>query len=179
MVKQKKLLLRCKDDSVIIMSFVLDDGYFVKRKGTVEEIEAEIAKASSAFPQDRMPVVSWKEITDEDLPDRTYRNAWITEGGKKISHDINKAKEIHKDMLRELRSHYLMELDSSFLRALENSDEEERQLIVKKKQQLRDVTLDPSIEKAKTVEDLKNLGMKPIIRIMATNPVKNIKLRKE
>jgi hypothetical protein len=177
--KQKKLLLRCADDSVIIMSFVLDDGFFVKREGTKEEIDAEIKKASESFPQDRMPVISWEEINDSDMPDRTYRNAWITKGNKKIEHDMTKAKEIHKDLLRQFRNCYFARLDTEFQKAVDTNDEEKKLNISKKRQELRDVTLHPAIEKAKTIEDLKNLGVLPVLRIMKTNPIKGLKLRKE
>jgi hypothetical protein len=177
--KQKKLLLRCVDDSVIIMSFVLDDGYFVKRQGTKEEIETEIKKASEAFPQERLPIISWEEINDSDLPDRAYRDAWITKGGKKIEHDIVKAKEIHKNLLRGFRNCYFAKLDVEYQKAEDAGDEEKKLLVSRKRQELRDVTTHPAIEKAKTVQELKNLGVLPIIRIMKTNPVKGLQLRKE
>jgi len=158
-MKQKKLLLRCKDDSVIIMSFVLNNDHDVNRKGTKEEIEAEIAKASSAFSPERLPIKSWEEIEDSDFVhiDRTFRDAWMTNGKKKIEHDMIKAREIHKDRLRYARTKLLEDLDIEYIRADELNDSKKKQEIIAKKQILRDITKHPGIESAQTIEDLKRI----------------------
>jgi len=62
--------------------------------------------------------------------------------------DINKAKVITKDRLREERKPLLEEQDILFNRALETS--EDTSAIVKEKNRLRDVT--------KQVDDMKTLG---------------------
>jgi len=65
-----------------------------------------------------------------------------------ITIDINKAKVITKDRLREERKPLLEEQDILFNRALETS--EDTSAIVKEKNRLRDVT--------KQVDDMKTLG---------------------
>jgi len=155
MVKQKKLLLRCIDDSVIIMAFVLDDGYYVKREGTPDEISAEIARASEGFPPDRLPIIGWKEIReDEVLLDRTFRDAWTTQGDK-IEHNMAKARNIHRENMRRARAGKLDALDAEYMMADEAGDQQKKREVAVKKQALRDVTALPEIETAQTVEELK------------------------
>jgi hypothetical protein len=70
-----------------------------------------------------------------------------------IKINIDKAKEIHKEKLRAARQPLLDKLDVEFTRALEiGADASE---IVKKKQELRDVTNHPDLKKIKTPEKLK------------------------
>lgn len=68
---------------------------------------------------------------------------------------MNKAKEIHKNKLRELRAPILKELDIQLMRAIEIGDLELQSVIATKKQMLRDVTIDPSIDDASSPEELK------------------------
>jgi len=96
------------------------------------------------------------QIVDESVipTDRTFRNAWA-HGGTTVSVDMPKAREIHKNKLRELRKPKLEALDTVYLRADEISDTVEKARIATLKQQLRDVTADPGIEAAQTPEALK------------------------
>jgi len=67
--------------------------------------------------------------------------------------DINKAKDITKDRLRQEREPLLLAQDVAFQRALEvNAD---TSAIVAEKQRLRDITT--LVDTANTVEDLKAL----------------------
>jgi len=84
--------------------------------------------------------------------DRTFRNAW-SHGGSTVNVDMGKAREIHKDKLRELRKPLLEALDVQFMRALELG--QDTKAIVDKKQALRDVTSDAAISAAKTPDELK------------------------
>jgi hypothetical protein len=138
MVKQKKLLLRCSDDSVIILAMVLNDGHGIDREGTVAEIEDEIKRASDGFPE-RLPIIGWEEIEDSHLPERTFRNAWITRGGKKIGHDMPKVRQIHMDKLRGIRDRRLADLDGDWMRATGQGKKAEAISIEKKRQTLRDI----------------------------------------
>lgn len=139
MVKQKKLLLRCSDDSVIILAMVLDDGHLINREGTVAEIEDEIHRASVGFPPERMPVVGWEEITDDHLPERTFRNAWKTSGGKKIDHDMTRVRSIQLDKIRGARDSKLTKLDGDWMRATGRGERASATAVEKKRQELRDV----------------------------------------
>jgi hypothetical protein len=70
--------------------------------------------------------------------------------------DINKAKEITKDRLRQEREPLLLAQDVAFQRALEiNAD---TTAIVAEKQRLRDITT--LVNTANTVEELKALEVK-------------------
>jgi hypothetical protein len=70
-----------------------------------------------------------------------------------IGVNLDKAKEIHKDYLRAARQPLLEKLDVDFVRALEQG--QDTATIADQKQQLRDVTKDPAITAAETVEELK------------------------
>jgi hypothetical protein len=70
--------------------------------------------------------------------------------------DINKAKDITKDRLRQEREPLLLAQDVAFQRALEiNAD---TSAIVAEKQRLRDITT--LVDTANTVEELKALEVK-------------------
>jgi hypothetical protein len=100
------------------------------------------------------------EIEDADIPeDRTYRNAWTTDG-KTISHDMAKARDIHRATLRTLRAPLLNALDVSYMRADEAGDVKTKQAIATRKQKLRDVTNDPRIAAATTIEALKSVDLR-------------------
>lgn len=70
-----------------------------------------------------------------------------------IGIDLDKAKDIHKDYIRAARQPLLEKLDVDFVRALEQG--QDTAPIADQKQVLRDVTKDPAIEAAATVEELK------------------------
>jgi hypothetical protein len=98
-------------------------------------------------------------IDSEELPkDKYFRNAWELKN-KKITHNMDKAKEIQKDKLRALRNPLLAKLDVEYIRALEQEDNKETQKVLAKKQALRDLTDSSDIEEAKNVEELKVAGL--------------------
>jgi hypothetical protein len=70
--------------------------------------------------------------------------------------DINKAKDITKDRLRQEREPLLLAQDIAFQRALESSAD--TSAIVAEKQRLRDITT--LVDAANTVEELKALEAK-------------------
>lgn len=124
------------------------------RESSDEAIEAEIAK--SAY--DAKPV-SWRRIKFEDLPDvRTYRNAW-RDNGRELVHDMPAAREIHRNKLRRLRAPLLETLDVEYQRADEREDKAAKRDVAQRKQRLRDVTADPRIEAAQTIDDLAVIGV--------------------
>jgi hypothetical protein len=57
-----------------------------------------------------------------------------------IGIDINKAKDIHKDKIREVRNPLLQAKDVEYMRAQESGDTEKVAEIVAEKQALRDAT---------------------------------------
>lgn len=100
----------------------------------------------------------YKIVDAADLPaDREYRDAWTANiGTGQITHDMSKAREIHKEKLRRMRAPLLQALDEQYLRADEQGDAERKAQIAAKKQALRDVTIDPSVAGAKTIDALKS-----------------------
>lgn len=124
------------------------EGPFYIHAATPENIEAEIRKANFA-------VTGWRIIRYEDIPkDRTYRDS-LVDDGKKLHHDMARAKEIHKTHLRVERAPLLAALDVEYQRADERADAKEKKRIADEKQKLRDVTNHPGIGAAQTTADLK------------------------
>lgn len=72
-----------------------------------------------------------------------------------IKINLDKAKEIKKDMLRVERKPLLEALDVQMMRAIEEGDSFKQAEIAEKKQALRDITLLPNT--VETVEELKSI----------------------
>jgi hypothetical protein len=99
-------------------------------------------------------VVSWEPIAESARPPRCeFRDAI----GHDLKHRMDVACEIHKAKLRRERAPKLAELDVEFMRALELGKPTAD--IVAKKQALRDVTADPRIAAAKTIDDLRKVTL--------------------
>lgn len=98
---------------------------------------------------------AWVELpSDWEAPERTYRNAWILKDGK-IEHDMEKARTIHREHLRKRRAPLLAALDVQYMRADEAGDSVKKTEIAGLKKALRDVTDNPGIDGAKTIDELK------------------------
>lgn len=98
---------------------------------TIEQIAAKDVPAGIPF----------KIVDVSAIPsDRTFRNAWehCPVNGTKVN--TAKAKAIHLDRLRELRSPKLAALDIAYQRADELGDAQGKRDLAAKKQALRDVT---------------------------------------
>ena len=153
---QTRLALTLTDGSLVIMGFVIrgfnpDGSVQFEREVSEESVRAECAKAGLAL-------ASWRHVTDAELPDRDYRNAWI-DTGNGIGHDMGKARAIHRDKLRAERAPLLAELDVAYQRADERGDAQEKRRVATEKQRLRDITDDPRIDAAETVDALRALRM--------------------
>lgn len=129
------------------------------REATPEYIDSIIAKYDW---QGGQRAVSWRIVPDDMLDeatDRTFRNAWKDGGGNKPEVDMPKAREIQRDRLRAVRDPLLAALDLEYMRADESGDQQGKKAIAARKQVLRDVTADPSIEAAATPDELKVAGL--------------------
>lgn len=106
-----------------------------------------------SIPEDATDI---HEMPADWLPptDRTFRNAWKGNGSE-IVVDMGKARSLWRDRMREARAPKLAKLDVEYQKADEAGDAQRKTQIAAQKQALRDVTADPSIEAAKTPEDLK------------------------
>ena len=92
-----------------------------------------------------------------DIPtEKTYRGAWTFSGGK-FGHDMKKAKEIHREKIREARAPLLQAQDVEVSKALAQGDTGKATTAEAARQRLRDATKHPSIESAKTIEELKDV----------------------
>jgi len=69
--------------------------------------------------------------------------------------NMDKARDIKKDMIRADRTPKLEALDVDFMRAVEQGDTDLQATIAAKKQALRDATDDPAIAAAQTPDELK------------------------
>jgi len=97
--------------------------------------------------------LSYHIVEDSEIPkDTVFEEAWKIVDGK-IEMDIAKAREVHKENIRNARLAKLNELDIQFQQALETSSD--TAAIVSKKQALRDAPADSAIGSASTVAELK------------------------
>lgn len=96
-------------------------------------------------------------LVDEELipQDRTFRDAWASDGKGGVTHDMPKARDLHREKLRLERAPLLEKLDVDYSRADETQDSGGKERIALEKQRLRDITNHPAIEAAQTVDDLK------------------------
>jgi hypothetical protein len=85
--------------------------------------------------------------------DRFFRDAWSLSGDV-ITEDLEVAKEMFRDKIREVRKPLLEALDASYIRALETNADNTQ--IVAKKQALRDAPAASAIDAATNTTDLKN-----------------------
>jgi hypothetical protein len=99
-------------------------------------------------PQGRLTDIS-------NIPkDRVFRNAWTDDNDTEtVDIDIPKAQELKKDEMRRLRKPLLEALDTEFILAVEQDDENKKIIIISQKQELRDVT---KLELPTDVEELKS-----------------------
>lgn len=143
------LLIRRTDGGVTFMHLVVG----VERGGlaaiTDEAIAHEIEKWSAVSGYQ---AAAWELIERSEVPeDRTFRSAL----GHDLTVNMVKAREIHRQRLRDIRAPLLAAADIDMLRAMEASNKTEQSRLSALKQQLRDVTADPAIDAATTPEALK------------------------
>ena len=85
---------------------------------------------------------------------RHFRGAW-TLNGTVISEDLDKAKEIFKDKVREVRKPLLEAEDVTYMKALEADDTDAKAASVTKKNSLRNAPAANAITNATTINELK------------------------
>lgn len=98
----------------------------------------------------------WKPVAfNIEVPTRCeFRNA-MTWDGKRIVHDMARARDLRRAQLRIERAPLLAALDIEYQRADEAGDAKAKAVIAAKKQALRDITADPRLDKAQTLDDLR------------------------
>jgi hypothetical protein len=95
-------------------------------------------------------IIDRKELSH--LDNSIFRDAWVLNGKMKPIVNMEKAKKIWKDIIRQARKIAFEDLDIQYMRATEAGDDTTE--IVSKKQKLRDFTNNPEIESANTIEEL-------------------------
>jgi len=85
---------------------------------------------------------------------RHFRGAWVLNGNV-ISEDLDKAKEIFKDKVREVRKPLLEAEDVVYMKALEADDADAKAASVTRKNSLRDAPAANAITVATTITELK------------------------
>ena len=85
---------------------------------------------------------------------RDFREAWSL-SGTVISEDLDKAKEIFKDKIREVRGPLLEAEDVVYMKAMEADDASAKTASVTKKNALRDAPAASAIGSASTIAELK------------------------
>ena len=84
--------------------------------------------------------IKYSIISSNDLPkDLYFQNAWELIDGK-VKINIEKAKEIQRNVWRKIRESKLKELDLLYMKALEEGDKPTQKNIITQKKALRDVT---------------------------------------
>ena len=86
--------------------------------------------------------------------DRSFRGAWSLSRNV-ISEDLNSAKAIFKDKVREVRKPLLDAEDVVYMKALEADDATAKAASVAKKTSLRDAPAASAIDSATTITELK------------------------
>ena len=93
------------------------------------------------------------ELTSQPS-DRLFRDAWSL-SGTVITEDLDKAKEMFKDKVREVRKPLLEAEDVVYMKALEDDDSAAKTASVTKKNALRDAPAAAAISAATTIDELK------------------------
>jgi len=163
-VDQMFLVITCADDSTALMGFVIterrkDGSVRWQQLATKENVENIIIQSTLSWSPEKLPVKSWRFVTEEEramYEQREYRNA-LRDDGVVITHHMPTAREIHKEKMRQARAPLLTTLDLAIIRADEIRDNIKKTDIISQKQALRNVTDDPAIEAAQTIEVLRSV----------------------
>lgn len=102
----------------------------------------------------------YKIMEDNELPieDSVYFGAWQLIDNNVVI-NMEKAKEIHRNILRQQRIERFASLDIAFMRALEQGDMLKQQDIALQKQKLRDIPFHVDITTAENTVKLRALTL--------------------
>lgn len=122
--------------------------------GVVVVIPTGELPIDQVLAKDLPPGVTGLIVDAIDIPaDRSFRNAW-KQNGRLVEHDMTKAREIHRNRIREARAPRLAELDVAMQRELEKA-KPNTAAVTAQKQALRDAPAAPSVDSATTIDELK------------------------
>lgn len=99
-----------------------------------------------------------RRASDVNPPqDRTFRNAWQFNGSA-VAVDMQRARAIQRDQIREIRKGKLAELDALYMLADETGDTAGKKAVAQQKKKLRDMPSDPRLDAAASPDALKALS---------------------
>jgi len=164
-VSQVYIAITLNDDSVAMMGFLTrargstlpygaewsdEEGGWWIRQPTDANVFAEVSRV---FPNAK----GFKQVDPDSVPeDRTFRDA-LRFDGRRFSHDMPKAREIKREHLRHARAPLFEQNDIALRDATLDNDRTKLDAAKRRRDYLRDVTKDPRIEAAQTVEELKQV----------------------
>lgn len=124
-----------------------------------DEAESLQAEAGKLKARGDVPF-DWELVcTNAELPpDRHFRAAWTWETPEpKVDINFNRAVDVTKQRLREERGPKLAALDTAYMRADEDANQQEKSRIRTEKQRLRDITT--LTDSCATLEELRALSV--------------------
>lgn len=158
-------------ESAKAAGYVFIDGAWY-REATDEVIERELSRTvvSGWIGTETPPVflsdvvTSWRRIEEADIPrDRTFRNAWVDTGDGLVE-DMSLAREIAREKIRQARPERFQRLDNAMKpleikAALGTITTDEKLALIgleEQRQRLRDAPANPSINKASSIQEIKD-----------------------
>jgi hypothetical protein len=111
------------------------------------------------------------EPKDFPVPDPDYDDAWQLVPSAEdasvyeVKTILERAKDVHRNHLRQQRKPMLEALDVAFMLALERADTAQQQEVAVKKQALRDITSHPAIAAAVSTAELRALTLDALLTV--------------
>jgi len=137
----------------------------INRSDDIDSFDPKWAETEKAFVERIKAKDVPADATDVQIvppsaipADRTFRGAWALTG-KGVAVNMDAARKIQRDRLREARKPLLADLDVAYQRADEEGDTNAKTAVADKKRRLREVTAAPAIENARTPADLSALTL--------------------
>ena len=149
----KRIVYQAENGIAVV---VIPDPNFLAKGNTMDNV---LIKCVPENCRDSANVVE----VDTVPSDRTFRNSWVTSKGKSVEVDLDKAKVIAKEKVREARVPKFQELDIAYQRADEDGDADNKNAVADKKKVLRDSTANTKITNADSIDKLKE-GMEAVIK---------------
>ena len=149
----KRIVYQAENGIAVV---VIPDPNFLAKGNTMDNV---LIKCVPENCRDSANVVE----VDTVPSDRTFRNSWVTSKGKSVEVDLDKAKVIAKEKVREARVPKFQELDIAYQRADEDGDADNKKAVADKKKVLRDSTANTKITNADSINKLKE-GMEAVIK---------------
>lgn len=144
-----------------------EDGVW-RREPTPAAIESYLARVAERVARDPdsrgVTLLGWRPASEEDRAmvhkDRDYRNA-LEDAGGKLRHNMVKARELHRQVLRHINGDRLLRLDRQWLDASAEGKKAQADSVQAIRQGLKNLVNDPRIDAAQTIDELKAIQPPP------------------